>query len=750
MLYLVRELNRSVDSVTRGMREVQKGNLDVVVPVTGKDEIAEISTTFNDMTARIKQLIREVQDVMERKKNAEIRALEAQITPHFLYNTLDSVSLLYNRYSRYTYYKEVFIMRVRSLPLEKVKIQDQFWSERIDLVRNVIIPYQWDAINDRIEDAESSHSLENFKIAAGLAEGEFYGAVFQDTDVAKWLEAVGFTLECFPDEELEKTADEVIDIIEKAQCPDGYINTYFTIKEPEKRWSDLCEGHELYTAGHLMEAAVSYYHGTGKDKFLKCMCRFADLICQVFGDGEGQIHGYPGHQEVEIGLIKLYETTGERRYLDQAKYFIDARGVWENYFLKEMARPDYKMIFPEFDRYDTKYSQSHMPVREQKTAEGHAVRAVYMYCAMADLAWEYQDEELMQACRTLWENMVQKRMYITGGIGSSGILERFTTDYDLPNSYNYSESCASIGLALFGLRMAQITKESRYMDVAERALYNTVLAGIALDGKSFFYVNPLEVWPPACMDRTSREHIKPVRQKWFGVACCPPNIARTLASLGQYIYGWDEGEKSLYLNLFVSNKTKINTAESHADIEMETRFPWENKIMLRVKNVKGRMKIKVRVPDYAENFRVIGNGEIIHLEKQLGYAVLNVSGDAEYKIAFECPPKFYRANPLVRADVGKTALVRGPIVYCLEETDNGSNLSALYVDTSKEIKEERDGYAGTVVLKAKGARVIQDSWTGELYSAQKPETEETELTAVPYFCWNNRGEGEMTVWIKEL
>ena len=641
-------------------------------------------------------------------------------------------------------------MRVKSLPIEKIKINDPFWSERIDLVRKVIIPYQWDARNDRVEDAESSHSLENFKIAAGMSQGDFYGAVFQDTDVAKWLEAVGFTLACYPDEKLEKTADEVIDIIEKAQCPDGYINTYFTIREPEKRWKDLCEGHELYTAGHLMEAAVSYYQGTGKDRFLKCMCRFADLICEVFGNGEGQIHGYPGHQEVEIGLIKLYQTTGEKKYLDQAKYFIDARGVGENYFLKEMERPDYEMIFPEFVRYDPKYSQSHLPVRQQKTAEGHAVRAVYMYCAMADLAWEYQDEELLRACKALWDNIVQKRMYITGGIGSSGILERFTTDYDLPNSYNYSESCASIGLALFGLRMGQITKESKYMDVAERALYNTVLAGIALDGKSFFYVNPLEVWPPACMDRTSREHIKPVRQKWFGVACCPPNIARTLASLGQYIYGWEEEEQTLYINLFVSSSTEVKGTGCSMGVEMETCFPWENKIMLRTKNVTGKMKIKVRIPDYAENFHVLRNGEPVRLEKSLGYAVLDVQDNVEYKIVFSCTPKFYRANPQVRSDVGKVAIVRGPIVYCLEEIDNGSNLSALFADTSEAIREEPDGYAGSVVLKAKGVRVIQDSWTGSLYSTVKPETEETELTAVPYFCWNNRGEGEMTVWIKEL
>ena len=385
-------------------------------------------------------------------------------------------------------------MKLESVGLDRIHIEDTFWTKYINLVKEVMIPYQWDAMNDRIPDAEPSHCLKNFEIAAELYEGEFYGVVFQDTDIAKWLEAVGFTLSAVKDEELERTADEVIDLIARAQCKDGYINTYFTIKEPGKRWRSLTEGHELYTAGHLMEAASAYYYGTGKRKFLDLVLKFADLICDTFGAVDGKIHGYPGHQEVEIGLIKLYQITKNMKYLDQARYFINARGVGENYFLKEMARPDYENIFPEFKKYDPAYSQSHLPVRLQKTAEGHGVRAVYMYNAMAEIAYAYQDKGLFEACENIWENIVTKRMYITGSIGSSGILERFTTDYDLPNDCNYSETCASIGLALFALRMNQITREASYMDVAERALYNTVLAGTALEGKSFFYVNPLEVW----------------------------------------------------------------------------------------------------------------------------------------------------------------------------------------------------------------------------------------------------------------
>jgi DUF1680 family protein len=645
-------------------------------------------------------------------------------------------------------------MRANSLDLKKVFIHDSFWSKHVDLVRNAIIPYQWEAMNDRIPDAESSHCLENFKIAAGRAKGDFYGAVFQDTDVAKWLEAVGFSLACYPDEVLEKTADEVIDLIADAQCEDGYINTYFTIKEPDKRWTDLCEGHELYTAGHLMEAAVAYYEGTGKRKFLDCMCKFADLICDTFGTEEGKIHGYPGHEEVEIGLIKLARVTGNKKYMDQAKYFVDARGVGENYFMKEMSRLDYKMIFPEFADYTPVYSQSHKPVREQTTAEGHAVRAVYLYCAMADLAEAYQDEGLLKACKTLWNNIVEKRMYLTGGIGSSGHLERFTVDYDLPNEYNYSESCASIGLALFGLRMAQITGESQYMDVAERALYNTVLAGIALDGKSFFYVNPLEVWPPACMEGTSKKHVKPIRQKWFGVACCPPNIARTLASLGQYVYSQRPEKRELYVNLFVSNETELDWNEDKISVKLQTEFPWVNTYSLEVKNVPaGGMNLMLRVPDYAQDYQVKADGKLYeeNKEPEKGYRRVHVEKDTKIEVSFAAPAKFVYANPQVRADSGKAAIVRGPLVYCLEEIDNFQNLPAIFVDTDVPLREEKSDLFGRIItVKAKGKKIVESSVSDSLYSGQKPQLEDVELTAIPYPYWNNRGEGEMLVWMKEL
>lgn len=634
--------------------------------------------------------------------------------------------------------------------LKQTQIHDAFWDRYTHLVKDVIIPYQWDAINDNLEGVEKSHSLMNYKIAAGREQGEFYGAVFQDTDVAKWLEAVGFTLAAQEDKELEERADGVIDIIAEAQQPDGYINTYFTVKEPQLRWTNLQEGHELYTAGHLMEAAVAYYRATGKRKFLDVMRRFADLICDVFSD-EKNNRAYPGHQEVEIGLVKLYEVTGERRYLEQAKRFLDRRGVGENYFLWEEKQPKFRRIFPEFTDYQTVYSQSHLPVREQKTAEGHAVRAVYMYCAMADVAAAYDDEGLLNACITLWKNITTKRMYITGGIGSSGLLERFTTDYDLPNNRNYSETCASIGLALFGRRMAQITKNAAYMDVVESALYNTVLAGVAMDGKSFFYVNPLEVWPQNCIPHTSLDHVKPVRQKWFGVACCPPNIARTLASLGEYVYFYDED--TVWVNLFIAGRTTARLADGSVEVQLATEYPDNGRVRIKVNSRSAQAKLAVRIPGFAPDTAVTVDGRRITEQPVDGYMVLPIgAGAAAVTLDIPLEPRVMRANPNVREDIGKVAVVRGPVVYCLEETDNGSNLPALYLDTDKPLRtsyEERL-FGGATVIYADGGRMVTDGWReDELYAQKETAYQPQKLTFVPYAFWGNRAHGEMLVWVKE-
>lgn len=623
-----------------------------------------------------------------------------------------------------------------SIPLKDIQIQDRFWKERLDLVRKEIIPYQWEAMNDRVPNAEPSHCIENYRIAAGQAQGSFYGEVFQDSDLAKWLEAVAYVLSFQPDPKLEKLADEAIELVCAAQQPDGYLNTFFTIKEPDQRWRNLREGHELYCAGHMMEAAVAYFEATGKRRLLDAMMRLADLICNTFGPEEGKIHAYPGHEEVELALFRMYRATGVRRYLELSAYFINCRGTGENYFRKENDRPGYLPIWGSMDtNSDMSYYQAHQPVREQKQAAGHAVRAMYLYSAMADLAGELKDEGLLNACKTLWNDVTERQMYVTGGVGASGILERFTTDYDLSNEMAYAESCASVGLMLFGLRMNRVTRQAKYFDPVERALYNTVLASVALDGKSFFYVNPLEVWPKACMPYTSKEHVKPVRQPWFSCACCPPNVARTFASLGQYI--WAQDSQRVYLNLFISSTVK---AKNGAILKLETEFPLENVLKITSDQV---LELAVRIPGYGKNFRAN-----VSYRKENGYGVFELEAGKELEIQFDAPACFIRANPEVRACSGKVCIQRGPVVYCLEEIDNGSNLSALSVDTAVSPGERESDIPGGLMITASGKR--RRPWADDkLYGEIPSQYEETVLQAVPYAFWGNREKGEMTVWIRE-
>ncbi len=651
--------------------------------------------------------------------------------------------------------------RLKDLPLTAFTIEDRILSPYIDLVRSEILPYQWDALNDRLKETEPSHSIENFKIAAGEARGTFEGAVFQDSDVAKWLEAVAYSLETHPDPKLMELADETIALIGRAQREDGYLDTYFILKAPKERWHNLKEGHELYVAGHMIEAAVAYYKATGKDHFLNIVKKLSDLICAVFlpeTDVEiqqeyppeeelaGELkNGYPGHEEIELALIRLYQVTKIHRYLDLARHFINVRGVGENYFIKEGKRADYHPIWATGE-YDPKYSQSHLPIREQRTAEGHAVRAVYFYSAVCDLAAEDQDPELLQVCKVLWDDMTNRRMYINGSIGSSGIYERFTTDYDLPNDGNYSESCASVGLAMFGKRMSQLTRDASYMDAVELALYNTVLAGIAADGKSFFYVNPMEVWPENCMANTSREHVKPVRQKWFGVACCPPNIARTLASFGQYIASVDSEQGDIYLNLYVAGKIQTDSCT----ITLEGDFPKTGEMKLRIsipKEQKSETSLYLRVPAYAGEFRIVKGDTVLDPVTEHGYAKISCLKDQDTIIVkTEMKPHFVHANPLVRADSGKVALMKGPLLYCLEEMDNLHNLSSIFVSSTEKIEED-----SSMKLHFKGKRLSMDGWNEQtLYSTQSSKLVNTELTAVPYYTWGNRTPGEMLVWIKEL
>lgn len=670
------------------------------------------------------------------------------------------------------------ISPLRLPDLNQVHIDDALWSHYTDMVADVIVPYQWDILNDRIPGADpdyndwnildsqdgnfiqdggqqtmESYCIKNFRIAAGELKGEHKGVIFSDTDVYKWLETVAYCLHNGKCKDFENIADDVISLIGRAQQEDGYLNTYYTVKEPGARWSNLVEGHELYSAGHLIEAAVAYYQATGKDTLLNIARKFADLICKVFGTGEGQIKGYPGHQEIELALIKLYHVTQAKRYLECAKYFIDERGTEPNYFKSEIEKRGGRMIFKEFADYDPLYAQAHIPVRQQQNADGHAVRAMYMYSAMADLASDYDDAELLKACRALWDNVTQRRMYITGGIGSSGYLERFTADYHLPNESGYCETCASIGLALFGRRMALIEHEAGYYDTVERALYNRILAGISADGQRYFYVSPLEVWPQSCMDKTDLKHVKPVRQRWFSVACCPPNVARTLASLGQYIYAYDDD--AVYINLFISSSLKTVLGGVQSVLTMDSNVLHDGKIAITVKADRGALSLAVRIPEYADKPVFLLDGAKINPDIEKGYAMIrgDFSGKHIIDVDFHVKPRWMAADPLVREDAGKAALVKGPCVYCLEETDNGSNLASIYVDTDIEISKCGDtGLPGDLpALAYKGKRLTRKGWNGgRLYDSAHFETENVDLKAVPYGLWCNRTPGEMIVWQKVL
>ena len=642
--------------------------------------------------------------------------------------------------------------KLQTMELNKVRVEDSFWNKYTRLVTKEIIPYQWKALNDAIPDAEKSHCMENFRVAAKETEGTFEGFVFQDTDLAKWLEAVAYSLSYEPNPKLEEVADEAIELVGRAQEENGYLDTYFSILYPGRQFCNLKEGHELYTAGHFMEAAVAYYKVTGKRRLLEIMEKEADLICQVFHTKEYE-NAVPGHEEVELALVKMAEVTGKNKYLQMAKDFVERRGCEPNYLRHEHEKETYIDVWHDANMYRDAYGQNHLPVREQKTAEGHAVRAVYLYSGMADVAYGYGDESLFGACEALYNNIVEKRMYLTGGIGSSGILERFTTDYDLPNDRNYSESCASIGLAMFCRRMAQITGDAKYVDTMERALMNTVLSGIAMDGKSFFYVNPLEVWPDNCMDGTSLEHVKPVRQKWFGCACCPPNIARTLASLGEYLAF--TGENELWINLLVGGRLEVTLSEKQVRVKMESQFPWEGSYDLSFDGEEAAEgTLYLRIPEYGQNPRITIDGESIAYTVEKGYAVLRQPWkNQKVSLRFDMPAQFVRANPRVRADIGKVAVVKGPLVYCLEQQDNGENLPGIWVDTKEPLQETFDSelLGGVVKITAKGKRIQEQEWTGrKLYGTGKVSWKETTLTLVPYANWGNRIPGEMLVWMKEL
>lgn len=639
-------------------------------------------------------------------------------------------------------------MEKREVNLKDIEIRDSFWSARQKLVSEVVIPYQEKILKDEIPGIEKSHAIANFRIAAGMEEGEFYGMVFQDSDLAKWLEGVAYSLNTMPDKALEERADEIIEIIAAAQQPDGYLDTYFIVKEPDRKFENLQECHELYCAGHMMEAAVAYYEATGKDKLLRVMQREADCIRHHIGAEEGKIHGVPGHEEIEIGLLRMYQATGRDEDLELAEYFLNERGKNPNYFAEETTKRGW--IQWENSPHDTEYNQSYAPVREQKEARGHSVRAMYLYTAMAEYTRIKNDSSMEEACRRLWKNVTQRQMYLTGGIGQAAKWEGFTFDYDLPNDTAYAETCASIGLVMFARRMLALEKNGIYADVMERALYNGILSGMQLDGKRFFYVNPLEVIPGVSGRLPGYEHALTQRPEWFPCACCPPNVVRLIASLGRYV--WEEENDVAYAHLFVGGSARL----SMATLVVDSKLPWEGEVCYRLQECRReQFTLAIHIPEYLKNFELSINGRKVNaadVRIEKGYLYLSRCwkvGD-EVKLTAALMVRRVYANPMVRADAGCVALIRGPIVYCVEGTDNAGKLSALRIPRDAGITAIAAPKGLPEEIRALSIEGCRDAFEdGTLYAEEPPKEAKTTITAIPYYAWGNRGENEMRVWMRE-
>lgn len=606
-----------------------------------------------------------------------------------------------------------------------------FLGEYQKLVRETVIPYQYRVLSDAVEDAEPSHVLENFRNAGRVLRGEtpsgdFYGMVFQDSDAAKWLEAAAYSLIHHPNGELEQTMDDLIRIIAEAQDSDGYLNTYFTIANREKRWTNLLEAHELYCSGHMMEAACAYYQATGKRSLLDVMLRNMAHIYDHFIKQKNE--GVPGHPEIELALMKLYRATGDARCLELVQFFVNTRGTNPCYYAQEAKKRSWSVWGN--DPWNNDYQQSGKPVRQQTDATGHAVRAVYLYTAMADLAATTNDAELYAACKQLWNSITKKRMYLTGGIGSTVIGEAFSVDYDLPSDTAYAETCASIGLIFFASRMLQNEVRGEYADIMERALYNTVLAGMQLDGTRFFYVNPLEIVPGISGTAPTHRHTLTRRPRWYACACCPPNAARLLTSIGQYAYG--ENEDTVFCHLYAAGEVHFANGLS---LRCETEYPYGFTVRY---HVSGGGSIAIRVPAWSKMYALTQNGNPVNCDLREGYAYLTAADGDTIVLTLDDTPRYVYPSVKIPALSGYAAIQRGALVYCFEGVDNCNDVLSLRL--------KADG-----ALCAAGDRIIAEAYRVSdhdgLYTDEKPALTPCEAVAVPYYTWGNRGENPMRVFL---
>jgi len=620
--------------------------------------------------------------------------------------------------------------RLRPVPFTDVRIGEGFWLPRIETNRTVTLPHnlRW---------CEETGRISNFAKAGGLMEGEHEGAYFNDSDVYKVLEGAAYTLALHPDSALESRIDAIIDTIASAQQPDGYLNTYYTLKEPDQRWTNLSRMHELYCAGHLIEAAIAYHEATGKRKLLDVACRFADHIDSIFGHGKRL--GYPGHQEIELALIKLYRHTGEERYRKLAEFFIEVRGQ------EDAHCPHHR---------DLESFQAHLPIEEQSEIVGHAVRAMYFYSGVADVAALTGDRGYLDAMERLWQNVTGRKMYITGGIGAEASYEGFATGYELPNDTAYAETCAAIGMALWNHRLLLLHGEGRFADVLERVLYNGILSGVSLDGSRFFYTNPLASFG---------QH---GRSEWFGCACCPTNIVRFLPSIGGYIYA--EGDDGVWVNLYVAGTADVTAGGQEVTLTQETDYPWSGQVTIAVEpKAASQFALHVRIPGWADDYSLSVNGQPVEgAEVVDGYVAITRTWKPGDKIELDLPMDVRRvyAHPRVTADVGKVALQHGPVVYCIEGFDNDGAARHLALPPTAELaaRPVPDLLGGVVVVEADALALEPGDWGDALYR-QDGLTRPAHLTAIPYYAWNNRRDalppghrqgqpsapGQMTVWIPE-
>jgi len=603
-----------------------------------------------------------------------------------------------------------------------------------------------------VADAAPSYCIRNFKAAAGEIDAPHGGCVFQDSDLAKWIEAASYMLMWRDDGETEKNIDFCVDLMEKAQLEDGYLDTYYILTGIEKRWTNVRDNHELYCAGHMLEAAVAYYKATGKRKFLDVMIRYVSHIQKRFGCEEGKLRGYPGHEELELALVKLYEETGDEEHLKLAKFFIDERGQKPSFFDDEAKKDGRGPAWGHSVHENGAYYQAHKPVREQKEARGHAVRACYLYSGMADVARETEDESLKTACETLYKNITRRQLYITGQVGQSAFGEAFSFDYDLPGDLVYGETCASIALMFFAHRMLRLSPKGEYGDLMDKLIYNGTISGMNLEGDRFFYVNPLESWPERNMKNQQFADVKSERQKWFGCACCPPNLARLVCSLPGYVYH-TKGD-TVYFALYTSSKADIPLENGTAAFTVKTGYPWDGKVIVNVEKAFSGMTLALRLPAWVKTYKLNINGKYAKTHMMDGYLYIQNALNPGDEIVFDMdmPVMVMRANPRVRATAGKIALVRGPVVYCLEEADNGFDLHTVSVpaEQNMEYRFDTELLNGVGTIRAEAFREINSGWDdNELYADNAPEKVPCSVMFVPYYAWNNRGTGEMTVWVRE-